>query len=299
MAVDLRPGIVRILDTNGETAGTGFVVTREGLIATCAHVVDDAGMGPGDTVSLVFHATGEEREATVNPEYWTDSNAQDVAILELEGLLPEGVEPLLLGSSLGSEDHPFQTFGFPEQKPKEGTPGGGTFLQWATENGFDVLTLRSPEVARGFSGAPTLDVAKRRVVGMVVSIAELDRSGRGGETGWAIPAETLEDVCPPLRRIDIPPYQGLHAFTEDDAEFFFGRKRVIDSLLEILRDEPPLLAVLGPSGSGKSSLVQAGIVSQLRQGKVPGSARWEVIVNRQYGDDPFKSLTWQGLERLV
>jgi WD40 repeat protein len=296
MAVDLRASIVRILDSDGETAGTGFVVTVEGLIATCAHVVELAGSGPGGTVGLKLHATGEEREATVYPEYWTDPDAQDVAILELEGKLPKLVEPLMLGSSPGSEDHPFHTFGFPEQKPKEGTPGGGIFLQWATENGFEVLTLRSPEVARGFSGAPALDDAKRRVVGMVVSIAELDRSGRGGETGWAIPAETLQDVCPALRRKDIPPYRGLDAFTEDDAKFFCGRQLVVESLLEILRDEPPLLAVLGPSGSGKSSVVQAGVVPHLRQGKVPGSDRWELIVDRQYGDDPFESLMRQGLE---
>jgi len=48
MNVDLTAGIVRVLAPAGATAGTGFVVTDDGLIATCAHVVQ--GTGPGDTV---------------------------------------------------------------------------------------------------------------------------------------------------------------------------------------------------------------------------------------------------------
>ena len=57
MSFDLTKGIVRIVKPDGSTAGTGFVVSDEGLIATCAHVVQLAGAGPGDTVQVSFHAT--------------------------------------------------------------------------------------------------------------------------------------------------------------------------------------------------------------------------------------------------
>jgi len=69
MSNDLSTGIVRILDSTGVTAGTGFVVTEDGLIATCAHVVRGAGVGPGNTVRVAFHLSGEEREAYIEPAW--------------------------------------------------------------------------------------------------------------------------------------------------------------------------------------------------------------------------------------
>src|SRR5665213_4516589 len=68
------------------------------------------------------------------------------------------------------------------------------------------------------------------------------------------------------------PYLGLLAFTELDADRFFGREKLVSNLWERFRDligSPPadqtarLLAILGPSGSGKSSLARAGLVPEL------------------------------------
>ena len=59
------------------------------------------------------------------------------------------------------------------------------------------------------------------------------------------------------------PYRGLSPFEEDDAPLFFGREREAALLVEKLRDAR-FLAVLGASGSGKSSLVRAGLVPALR-----------------------------------
>ena len=61
----------------------------------------------------------------------------------------------------------------------------------------------------------------------------------------------------------INPYRGLEPFREEDAELFFGRGSDVERLLERVR-EHELVAVVGPSGSGKSSLVSAGLVPQLR-----------------------------------
>ena len=59
-----------------------------------------------------------------------------------------------------------------------------------------------------------------------------------------------------------PPYPGLLAFTPADSAFFFGRDREVDTLAELIRKQP-LTAVIGPSGSGKSSLVGAGLIPRL------------------------------------
>lgn len=87
-------------------------------------------------------------------------------------------------------------------------------------------------------------------MGMVTSIAAPDRFGRLSETAFVTPSETLFSIYPEIVASDVRPYMGLAAFTEKDAEFFFGRRR--------------FLLVTGPSGSGKSSVVQAGLIP--RQG---------------------------------
>jgi WD40 repeat protein len=81
------------------------------------------------------------------------------------------------------------------------------------------------------------------------------------------------------------PYRGLQKFTEEDHEFFFGRTSAIEELLDMVkysvdtetsRELSNLVAVLGPSGSGKSSLVRAGLVPALRQGRLSGSEQWPI-----------------------
>jgi WD40 repeat protein/class 3 adenylate cyclase len=72
------------------------------------------------------------------------------------------------------------------------------------------------------------------------------------------------------------PYKGLRAFAEDDAGDFFGREVLTEHLVERLR-QTRFLAVVGPSGSGKSSVVRAGLVPRIREGALPGSERWSVV----------------------
>ncbi|HEY2877075.1 BTAD domain-containing putative transcriptional regulator [Nocardioides sp.] len=76
------------------------------------------------------------------------------------------------------------------------------------------------------------------------------------------PALAVEDATP--ARDDVSPYPGLAAYGEDDAESFVGREGETRSCLERLA-EARLLAVVGPSGSGKSSLLRAGLAASLRR----------------------------------
>ncbi len=89
-----------------------------------------------------------------------------------------------------------------------------------------------------------------------------------------LPAQ--EETAQPLRN----PYKGLRAFQEEDADNFFGRDTLIAQLIRRLSEPDAMarfLAVVGPSGSGKSSVVKAGVIPALRQGALPGSERWVVI----------------------
>jgi hypothetical protein len=64
-------------------------------------------------------------------------------------------------------------------------------------------------------------------------------------------------------RLSHSPYRGLYAFREEDAPLFFGREEFTEQLILATNDQS-LVAVVGPSGSGKSSVVYAGLVAQLR-----------------------------------
>ncbi len=105
-----------------------------------------------------------------------------------------------------------------------------------------------------------------------------------GEAGAPAPAE-------PLLSVDNP-YKGLLAFGEADAALFFGREALTQQLLARLAETGPhhrFLAVVGPSGSGKSSLVKAGLVPALRRGALPGTDKWFVL-DMVPGAHPFEEL---------
>ncbi|MBG1271027.1 nSTAND1 domain-containing NTPase [Nostoc sp. WHI] len=72
------------------------------------------------------------------------------------------------------------------------------------------------------------------------------------------------------------PYQGLYAFESEQAEYFCGRDAAVRTLISRLA-ESRFLAVIGYSGSGKSSLVKAGLLPQLKGDRLPGSSEWEII----------------------
>jgi hypothetical protein len=249
-------GIVRILTENGDV-GTGFVVSNEGLIATCSHVIqDEHSQYPGnplpEKVTVLFHATGDELEARVEPDWWLPCDEGDLAVLRIEGALPSEVQPLLLGSSNGTGGHEFSTFGYPKIDDIEGIGGNGKVVQLLSSPERTLIQLSSHEITVGFSGAPIWDKLTRRVIGVVSEIANPDRYLRLHTTAFAVSSEMLQTLCPLLQISDICPYVGLAAFQEADAEFFQGCQSVLERLLYRLSREPRFLAVLGPSGSGKS-----------------------------------------------
>ena len=91
-------------------------------------------------------------------------------------------------------------------------------------------------------------------------------------------------TTPTRPRSIVCPFRGLGVFGEEHAEFFHGREALVQELVEHLREDR-FLAVLGPSGSGKSSVVRAGLIPALRRGALQGSATWDVQVFRP-GVDP-------------
>src|SRR5205823_14009933 len=102
--------------------------------------------------------------------------------------------------------------------------------------------------------------------------------------------ETTTESAPRVAEQQVPaieprnPYKGLQAFRLEDQPDFFGRDALIDKLNSTLagtlsaerpgQQSARLLAIIGPSGSGKSSVMMAGLLPRLQQGGIPGSEAW-------------------------
>jgi formylglycine-generating enzyme required for sulfatase activity len=87
------------------------------------------------------------------------------------------------------------------------------------------------------------------------------------------------EPTPPPATVAICPYRGLNAFREEDAPLFFGRDRLVDEPEQGLLHKVltcPLVAVVGASGSGKSSVVRAGLLPRLRL-EPPSRGTWDVV----------------------
>ncbi len=108
-------------------------------------------------------------------------------------------------------------------------------------------------------------------------------------------ADAIERLCTDLKgTVPAPvpppecPYPGMVPFGVEDSERFFGRDRETEELIERLRLNP-FITVIGPSGSGKSSLVFAGLIPALRRSRLFGTGEWRIQVMRP-GETPQTTL---------
>jgi WD40 repeat protein/DNA-binding SARP family transcriptional activator len=135
--------------------------------------------------------------------------------------------------------------------------------EWARDR---VVAAVGTSAGRATSERGELRSAERDLSGDLLRLQALDERARR-YAGDAAPASA---VCP---------FLGLATFDAAHAEYFFGRERLVAELVARLVGSP-LLAVIGPSGSGKSSAVQAGLLPALAQGVLPGSERWSRALMR-------------------
>jgi WD40 repeat protein/DNA-binding SARP family transcriptional activator len=130
----------------------------------------------------------------------------------------------------------------------------------------------------------TLRVVDAKVADNVVELQQL----RGRAAVASVATGERGPVRSPPAAVVLCPYKGLARFEPADRELFFGRERLVAELVTHLV-APGLLGVVGPSGSGKSSLVRAGLLPALADGVLPGSAHWTRVLMRP-GEHPLREL---------
>jgi uncharacterized protein YjbI with pentapeptide repeats/energy-coupling factor transporter ATP-binding protein EcfA2 len=109
-----------------------------------------------------------------------------------------------------------------------------------------------------------------------------------GLTRAAMPRQEVTHQVP---TVAICPYKGLEYFdcNDQDPKYFYGRETLTDQLLDQVR-QGSFLAIAGASGSGKSSVLRAGLIHQLKQGRrLSGSDRWQILILKP-GEHPLQSL---------
>ncbi|MEL6159428.1 MAG: caspase family protein [Cyanobacteria bacterium J06627_32] len=106
-----------------------------------------------------------------------------------------------------------------------------------------------------------------------------------GEFIFLTPGHVLNLPPAPALNTENNPYRGLESFDERHHNLFFGREQEIEQLLERLETPHPLTVVLGASGTGKSSLVKAGLLPRLAQ-----QSEFHVLPVMRPGNYPLESL---------
>lgn len=133
---------------------------------------------------------------------------------------------------------------------------------------------------------PTAEFVRRFVVACDVDVAPWT-SARDALHDLKYSRDTttngpVENSTPDVRELpDLCPYPGLAAFRPDQAKWFFGREEVTAELLGLLTERMARtgpLVVVGPSGTGKSSLLRAGLLAALSAGRLPGSRDFAQLV---------------------
>jgi len=150
-----------------------------------------------------------------------------------------------------------------------------------------------PRVVHEVASAWAQREASRRVddvAGRAIAGQEQLRSIQAELTGGVEALQEVRERAAP-RRLHAPvvcPFKGLASFDTVDAPYFFGREKLVAELVARFVGAR-LLGIVGPSGSGKSSVMRAGLLPALASGVLPGSESWIQVLIRP-GEHPLREL---------
>src|SRR6266700_134595 len=191
---DLHRSGIRILNDEGQTFGTGFVISEQ-LAVTCAHIIKVVGSDAGQKVNIQFFANGCQQTALVLSACWSPAYADDLAFLQFEHL-PQEVVPVVLGSPENCSEHSYLSLGFAKKAGYDSRWASGTLngvVNIPDGHKQSMLQLRGNEINGDLSGAPVLDILTNRVVGMVNEYSN-DHNAENDYSrwiAWATSSDTL------------------------------------------------------------------------------------------------------------
>ncbi len=276
---------------DNHSMGTGFVIHQDSFgsyILTCAHVIEEVVEPKIDELDVEVRSMGS-------------SETLDLALLYVKGLFRTPFK--LQTRRCSSDDVQLIGFSFFSKGKYQGKVRDATILgdkvslkgisQGTEYTAWQIVTKNKYEVEHGNSGGPLLCQESGKVIGVMSN----NKDGKYG--GYAIAIEHLRDIwddMPPfLFESDDEnesPFVGLSAFGIEQSHLFFGRDKEIAELIEKLKKED-LIAVVGDSGSGKSSLIKAGVIPKYLNGALAEEENANFyLLDTRPAKNPFNELSY-------
>jgi energy-coupling factor transporter ATP-binding protein EcfA2 len=279
-----NPSTFLIKSSANKSFGTGFCVHQDkqgSYLVTCSHVVNACGeesLKVGELSAKVIANS-------------TDETIIDLAVVYVQGLMD--VSTLNLVEAVYEVGETFEVTGF---RPHKSDEYRATPLQGAIVTISDIVSTKTNEILptyqlsidnvntieKGYSGSAVVDTQ----TGNVFAIAT-DRN-TNGQQAYATSAKYLKAIWQEMpegifvSNESSNPYKGLNYFTYEDRKHYYGREKESQEIAKAL-ETTKLFTLSGASGSGKSSLIYAGIVPLIEGEEV------EILTLRPQ-DKPFKNL---------
>jgi len=228
--------IVSISNSENQIIATGFLVSSRYIITTYQNIATFEQL----TVTFALRDPQTSFEAKV-----IDSNeTHNIALLQIDNS-----EPFTIPLITAQYGEGFVVYGFGTASSEwiEGAYKG------KLAGGLHQITTQKP-ISSGFSGAPVWDIANSGISGVMVDALSMIPISKV--------LESFSVVDDELRAFHNP-YKGLFHFGYEDRANFYGRDEEIAQITKAL-ESTPLYTIMGASGSGKSSLLFAGVVPQLK-----------------------------------
>jgi WD40 repeat protein/DNA-binding SARP family transcriptional activator len=231
-------------------------------------VVDDAEWSDSTTVKTIVTLAGSIEHAAVLVLGIADPSGSGPAVQALLRLDPSQGRTLHL--------HPMDDESLAELVAADGVDGDGVAAVLAVSGGLPGVARREAAgwVERALSDR--LTAAASSSIDATAAAVEA-RGSMFDDVLSLVAARTRRDELTSSTWLGRQPYRALAAYEPHDAELFVGRERLVAELAARVLDRP-LVAVVGASGTGKSSLVRAGLVPLVRSGLLPGTGPWRTTV---------------------